>query len=64
VTDWTTVERAAQRGGRLSFDGPRIFAVVTDEERAEMLAGVSPVLLLVVKMLSWRHARFDRLVFG
>ena len=37
TTDWAAVEKAAQRGGRLSFDGPRTVAVMTDAERAAML---------------------------
>jgi iron-sulfur cluster repair protein YtfE (RIC family) len=64
VAVWAVVEKAAQRGGRLSFDGPRTLAVMTDDERAALTDGVSPVLLAVIKLMAVRHRRFERRVFG
>jgi hemerythrin-like domain-containing protein len=64
VSDWVAVEKAAQRGGRLSFDGPRTLAVMTDDERAALKDEVSPVLWAFVRLMSRRHRRFERRVFG
>ncbi|MDV3126617.1 hemerythrin domain-containing protein [Mycobacterium sp. 21AC1] len=62
--DWAAVEKAAQRAGRMSFDGPRTLAVMTDNERIRLSENVSPVLIGLIKLLSMRHRRFDRRVFG
>jgi hemerythrin-like domain-containing protein len=64
VPDWAAIEKAAQRSGRLSFEGPRILAVATDIERATLAAGVPGPLMLLLRYLSARHRRFDRAVFG
>ncbi|HTM83430.1 MAG TPA: hemerythrin domain-containing protein [Mycobacterium sp.] len=64
VADWDAVEAAARRGGKMSFDGPRTMAVMTENERIAMSANMSPILLVVFKLLSMRHRRFDRQVFG
>jgi hemerythrin-like domain-containing protein len=64
VDHWAAVEKAAQRGGRMSFDGPRTVAVMTEHERVALSETVSPVLLGLIRVLSVRHRRFDRRVFG
>ncbi|MCV7434866.1 hemerythrin domain-containing protein [Mycolicibacterium bacteremicum] len=64
VADWEAVETAARKTGRLSFDGPRVLAVATDTERATIAAGVPGPLMLLLRYLAARHARFDRAVFG
>lgn len=64
VQDWEAVEKAARRSGRLSFEGPRILAVATDTERATLAAGVPGPLMLLLRLLSRRHKRFERAVFG
>lgn len=64
VDDWAAVEKTAQRGGRMSFDGPRTVAVMTERERAALSETVGPVLLGLIRVLSVRHRRFDRRVFG
>ena len=64
ATDWAAVEKAARGGGRFSFDGPRTLAVTTDDERAALAGEVSPVLLGVLRLMCWRHRRFERRVFG
>ncbi|WP_135457752.1 hemerythrin domain-containing protein [Mycobacterium sp. DL99] len=64
VANWAMVEKAAQRGGRLSFDGPRTLAVMTGDERAALTDEVSPVLLALIKLMAVRHRRFERRVFG
>lgn len=64
VDDWAAVERAAQRSGRMSFDGPRTVAVMTEQERVALSETVSPILLALITVLSVRHRRFDRRVFG
>jgi hemerythrin-like domain-containing protein len=64
VTDWHVVEQTAQKGGRMSFDGPRTLAVMTDAEREQLAGSISPVLRLLITLLSVRHRRFERAVFG
>ncbi len=64
VDDWAAVEKAAQRSGRMSFDGPRTVAVMTEQERVALSETVSPILLALITVLSVRHRRFDRRVFG
>ncbi|MFV8263090.1 hemerythrin domain-containing protein [Mycolicibacterium peregrinum] len=64
VDDWIAVEKAAQRSGRMSFDGPRTVAVMTEQERVALSETVSPILLALITVLSVRHRRFDRRVFG
>jgi hemerythrin-like domain-containing protein len=64
VDDWAAVEKAAQRSGRMSFDGPRTVAVMTEQERVALSETVSPMLLALITVLSVRHRRFDRRVFG
>lgn len=64
VDDWAAVEKAAQRSGRMSFDGPRTVAVMTEQERLALSETVSPILLALITVLSVRHRRFDRRVFG
>lgn len=64
VDDWSAVEKAAQRTGRMSFDGPRTVAVMTEQERVALSETVSPILLALITVLSVRHRRFDRRVFG
>jgi hemerythrin-like domain-containing protein len=64
VTDWASVEAAARQGSRMSFDGPRSLAVMTDDERAHLTqhAGIGLRILLAVLMV--RHRRLERAVFG
>jgi hemerythrin-like domain-containing protein len=64
VTDWNAVEKAARKGGQMSFDGPRTIAVMTDDERATLteLAGVG--LRAMIALMSVPHRRLERKVFG
>lgn len=62
--DWQAVEKAAQRTGRLSFEGPRILAVATDAERATLAAGVPAPLMMLLRYMAWRHRGLERAVFG
>lgn len=64
VANWQAVEKTAQRTGRLSFDGPRTLAVMTDDERATLIKQLSPALRAVLGLLSWRHRRLERAVFA
>jgi hemerythrin-like domain-containing protein len=64
VSDWQAVEKAAQKGGRLSFDGPRTMAVMTEAEREQLTGSISPMLRLLISWLSKRHRRFEDAVFG
>lgn len=64
VTDWAIVEKAAQRAGRMSFDGPRIVGAATEAEFAQMAAEANPLLIGFIKLMSRRHKRFERRVFG
>lgn len=64
VTDWEAVETAARKTGRLGFDGPRILAVATDEERTKIAATVPGPLMLLLGYLTRRHRRLDRAAFG
>ncbi|KRD14427.1 hypothetical protein ASE48_03645 [Mycobacterium sp. Root265] len=64
LKDWQSIEKAARRTGRLSFEGPRILGVATDVERATLAAGVPGPLMLLLRYLAARHRRFERAVFG
>lgn len=64
LKDWESIEKAARRTGRLSFEGPRILGVATDVERATLAAGVPGPLTLLLRYLAARHRRFERAVFG
>lgn len=64
IEDWEAVEKAARRSGRLSFEGPRILGVATDAERATLAAGMPGPLMLLLRLLTRRHKRFERAVFG
>lgn len=64
VATWQAVEKTAQRTGRLSFDGPRTLAVMTDDERATLTKQLSPVLRAVIGLLSRRHRNFESAVFA
>lgn len=64
VNDWQTIEKTAQRTGRLSFDGPRTVAASTEEERAALAKEVNPILRLLLTALAWRHRRFEDEVFS
>ena len=64
VADWEAVEQAAQKSGRMSFDGPRTLAVMTDAERERLATTIGPVVRLMIAVLSMRHRRFERAVFG
>lgn len=64
VDDWAAVEKVAQRGGRMSFDGPRTVAVMTERERVVLSETISPLLRGLITLMSVRHRRFDRRVFG
>ena len=64
LKDWESIEKAARRTGRLSFEGPRILGVATDVERATLAAGVPGPLMLLLRYLAARHRRFERAVFG
>ncbi len=64
VQDWASVEAAVRDGARMSFDGPRSLAVMTDDERAAFTqqTGIGPRILLAVLRLA--HRRRERAVFG
>jgi hemerythrin-like domain-containing protein len=64
VPDWEMVEKTAQKSGRMSFDAPRTLAVMTAAEREQLGGSIGPVLRGVFALLSMRHRRFDRAVFG
>lgn len=64
VADWAAVEKAAQRSGRLSFDGPRMVAVMADAESGTFLGQAPWLLRLVLPVLAIRHRRLERAVFG
>lgn len=64
VSAWQAVETAARKSGRLSFDGPRVLSVATEEERAEVAAAVPAPLMLLLRYLARRHRRLERAVFG
>ncbi len=64
VADWQSVEKTAQRTGRLTFDGPRTVGAATDDERAALSREVSPILRLVLGVLARRHRKFEDEVFS
>ena len=59
VATWQAVEKTAQRTGRLSFDGPRTLAVMSEDERATLTEQLSPALRVVIGVLSRRHRKFE-----
>lgn len=64
VADWDTVEKAAQRAGKMSFDGPRIVGAATEEQYARMAAEANPLLIAFIKLMTRRHKRFEARVFS
>ena len=64
VPDWDIVEKAAQRAGKMSFDGPRVVGAATEEEYARMAAAANPLLLAFIKLMTRRHKKFERKVFS
>jgi hypothetical protein len=48
----------------MSFDGPRSFAVMTDDERAAMAGQLGLGLRAFLAVLAFRHRRVMRSVFG
>ncbi|TGD85153.1 hemerythrin domain-containing protein [Mycolicibacterium sp. CH28] len=64
VASWQAVEETAQRTGRLSFDLPRMLAVMTDDERATMITQLSPVMRVVMGLAARRYRKFERTVFA
>lgn len=64
VADWATVERAARDGSRMSFDGPRSVAVMTDDERALLAQQTGIGLRILLAGLMVLHRRRERAVFG
>ncbi|WP_234711847.1 hemerythrin domain-containing protein [Mycolicibacterium setense] len=64
VADWESVERAARDGSRLSFDGPRSLAVMTEEERSTLAQHVGIGFRVLLSVLRLIHRRRERAVFG
>ncbi|WP_029109000.1 hemerythrin domain-containing protein [Mycobacterium sp. URHD0025] len=64
VADWESVERAARDGGRLSFDGPRSLAVMTEEERSTLAQNAGIGFRVLLGALRLVHRRRERAVFG
>lgn len=64
VPNWQTIEKTAQRTGRMAFDGPRTLAVMSDAERATAIRQLSPPLRAIIGLLARRHRRFERVVFA
>jgi hemerythrin-like domain-containing protein len=64
VADWASVETAARDGARMSFDGPRSLAVMTDDERTELTKHAGIGLRMLLAVLRVRHRRLERAVFG
>lgn len=64
VADWTAVEATARAGGRLWFEGPRAVAVMTDDERAQLVGHGGIGLRIVLAIVAMRYRRLDRAVFG
>jgi hypothetical protein len=48
----------------MSFDAPRNLAVLTEDERARLGAELNPLLRMLFALLSIRHRRLERAVFG
>jgi hemerythrin-like domain-containing protein len=64
VADWEAVEATARAGSRMSFDGPRSLAVMTDDERTTMAGQLGIGLRAFLAVLAFRHRRVVRAVFG
>lgn len=64
VADWTAVETAARAGARMSFDGPRSLAVMTDDERTQLAQHAGLGLRMLLAVMRVRHRRLERAVYG
>jgi hemerythrin-like domain-containing protein len=64
VRDWAAVEGAIRKRATLSFEAPRVLAVVTPEERRAIEAEGGLVLRLVLAVLVPPFRRRERRVFG
>ncbi|WP_066902098.1 hemerythrin domain-containing protein, partial [Mycolicibacterium houstonense] len=55
VADWTAVEATARAGGRLWFEGPRALAVMTNDERAQLVGRGGIGLRIVLAVVAMRY---------
>jgi hemerythrin-like domain-containing protein len=63
--DWQRVEATIRRrGAKMSFEVPRILAVVSDAELAELKAEGGIGVAVMLKLLPPAYRRRERLVFG
>lgn len=63
VADWREVEAEIRTRAKLTFEAPRVLAVVTPEERAVLLEEGGLVLRLMVAVLGPSFRRRERRVF-
>lgn len=64
VRDWDAVERAIRARASLSFELPRLRAVVTAEEWPVLVGRAGPVLRVLLAVLGPAFRRRERTVFG
>ncbi|OBF30032.1 hemerythrin domain-containing protein [Mycobacterium sp. ACS4331] len=64
VAEWASVEAAAREGARMSFDGPRLLAVMTDDERTALRRQTGWRHRVLLTVLRLAHRRRERAVFG
>ena len=64
MADWAAVEGAIRKNAKLSFEAPRVLAVVTPEERRAIEAEGGLVFRLLLAVLVPPFRRRERRVFG
>ncbi|WP_040706268.1 hemerythrin domain-containing protein [Nocardia takedensis] len=64
VTDWARVEKAAKKGGKLSFEAPRIARHADDVERARLLAEAGPVIRALLGLMTRRFDKREARIAG
>lgn len=61
---WSTVEAAARKGAKMSFELPRMFAMCTPEEWERATAEGGLVLTLMLRWFGRSHRRREALIAG
>ncbi|WP_054814692.1 hemerythrin domain-containing protein [Nocardia arizonensis] len=64
VADWTRVENAAKKGGKLSFEVPRAVRYATEAELAKLRAEVGPVLRVLIGLMVRSFDKREAVIAG
>ncbi|WP_067137222.1 hemerythrin domain-containing protein [Microtetraspora malaysiensis] len=61
---WNAVEKLARKGGKISFELPRIEQYALPSEMAKLRKLAGPVLVVLLALMRGGHRRRQRLIFG